>query len=150
MMRATCTTPLPVTCRVPRVTRKIVAMLAMALASCARAQEARPVGSAIGTWAFGYPDRKASSPPLLDLRHLNEKEAGQSGFVRLTRDGDAFALGDGTPVRFWAVGSQVNKQSPGDMARHARFLAKIGVNLVRLHTEIAPKEPGSRITEVDE
>ena len=44
---------------------------------------------------------------LLDLRYLNEKEAGQSGFVRLTADGDGFVLGDGTPVRFWAVGTEV-------------------------------------------
>ena len=53
------------------------------------------------------------------------------------------------PVRFWAVGSEVYRQSPGEMAKHVRFLAKIGVNLVRLHTQIAPKGQGSQVTDVD-
>jgi hypothetical protein len=129
--------------------RNVLAILAIALVSDAWSQEARPGGPAIRTWAFDHPDPRPSSQPLLDLRSLNEKEAGQSGFVRLTRDGNGFVLGDGTPVRFWAVGSEVYNQSPGEMARHARFLAGIGVNMVRLHTQIAPKGPGSRITEVD-
>jgi hypothetical protein len=131
------------------ITRTGVAMLVIALATGARAQDGRPTGSAAGTWAFDYPSHPGSTRPLLDLRHLNEKEAGQSGFVRLTPDGNGFALGDGTPARFWAVGSEIYRNSPGDMARHARFLAGIGVNLVRLHTELAPKAKGSRIDEVD-
>jgi hypothetical protein len=134
-----------------RVTGKTAGLLAIALAAGVgvRGQEARPAGSAVGTWAFEYPSHPASARPLLDLRSLNEKEAGQAGFVRLTPDGNGFALGDGTPARFWAVGSEVYQQSPGDMARHARFLARIGVNLVRLHTQLAPKEKGSRSTDVD-
>jgi hypothetical protein len=36
------------------------------------------------------------------------------------------------------------------MARHVRFLARIGVNLVRLHTQIAPKQPPTPVTAVDE
>lgn len=133
----------------PGVTRTTSLLLVLILATSVRAQEARPPGSAIGTWAFDYPDRAASSRRLLDLRSLNEDEAGQSGFVRLTRDGNGFALGDGTPVRFWAVGSDVFKLSPGEIARHTRFLAGIGVNMVRLHAQLAPKEPGARITDVD-
>jgi hypothetical protein len=121
----------------------------MALVSCVRAQEARPVEPAIGSWAFTYPHHPPSAQPLLDLRYLNEKEAGQSGFVQRTRDGDGFTLGDGTPVRFWAIGSEVYTLSPGEIAQHVRFLAKIGVNLVRLHTQLAPKQQGSRVTDVD-
>src|SRR4051794_8803442 len=143
------TTSSPVRRRVPGVGRIAVALLAIAPAVCARAQEARPIGSTAGTWAFDYPGRHGSGQPLLDLRSLNEKEAGQSGFVRLTPDGNGFALGDGTPARFWSIGSEVYGQSPGDLVRHVRFLAGIGVNLVRLHTQLAPKEQGSRITEVD-
>ena len=98
---------------------------------------------------FDYPHHDPAAQPLLDLRSLNEKEAGQTGFVQLTRDGSGFALGDGTPLRFWATGSELYQRSPAEMAQHARFLARIGVNLVRLHTQIAPKEQGSRISDFD-
>src|SRR3954454_17468904 len=120
-----------------------VALLLLDPTSDAHAQEGRPAEPpAAGTWAFDYPGRERSVPPLLDLRSLNEDEAGQSGFVRLTADGNGFALGDGTPARFWAVGSEVFRQAPGDIARHCRFLAGLGVNLVRLHAELAPKGKG--------
>jgi hypothetical protein len=71
----------------PGGTSYAVALLAMILTTCARAQKPRPVGSAVGTWAFKYSDDRAILKPLLDLRHLNEKKAGQSGFVRVTQDG---------------------------------------------------------------
>jgi hypothetical protein len=104
---------------------------------------------AIGTWEFSYPVHDPKSLPELDLRSLNEKEAGQSGFIQRTPDGNGFALGDGTPVRFWAVGTDVYRQSPENVATHARFLAKMGVNLVRIHTQAARTEPGGRINEVN-
>jgi hypothetical protein len=148
MVRESLTT-LRATRWVPRVAWRATVILIMVLASFAQAQEVRSVGPVIGTWAFNYPHHRPSAQPLLDLRNLNEREAGQSGFVQLTRDGNGFALGDGTPVRFWAVGSQVYQRSSGEIAQHVRFLARIGVNLVRLHTELAPKQQGSRITGVD-
>ena len=113
------------------------------------AEEPPPARSAIGTWAFTVPSSTESRPALLDLRELNEKVAGQSGFIRRTSNGAGFALGDGTPVRFWAVGSEIYDRSPGEIARHVRFLARLGVNLVRLHTQIAPKGTGNRISDVD-
>jgi hypothetical protein len=124
----------------------------LALSAPARLQaEDLPAGPpAIGTWAFTYPHHAPSARAALDLRYLNEKEAGQSGFVRRTPDGNGFALGDGTPVRFWAVGSGMYAQPPDVVARHVRFLAKIGVNLVRLHAEISPKGKGSKINAVDQ
>ena len=149
MIRASLTTRFRATRCVPRITRRAIVILMMALVSSTQAQEVQSVGPVIGTWAFNYPHHGPSAQPLLDLRYLNEKEAGQSGFVQLTRDGNGFALGDGTPVRFWAVGSEVYRQSPGDMAQHVRFLARIGVNLVRLHTQLAPKQQGSPVTGVD-
>jgi hypothetical protein len=81
-----------------------------------------------GTDAFG------SSP--IDLRHLNEKTAGERGFVT-TRNGK-FVLGDGTPVRFWAVnvGPEIVRQDPDSVDYLGRFLAKRGVNLVRIHGPI--------------
>ncbi len=67
----------------------------------------------------------------IDLRYLNEKQAGQSGFVH--RDGNSFALGDGQHVRFWMVQGDSLKDMPPQMMDYwARRLAKYGVNMVRL------------------
>ena len=66
-----------------------------------------PLTAAQGTWPF-LPERDAfRADALLDLRTLNEKVAGQSGFVRLAADGESFVLGDGTPARFWGVTTYV-------------------------------------------
>lgn len=101
------------------------------------------------TWAFNPGKDPFRDDALLDLRHLNEKVAGESGFVRRNDDGSGFVLGDGTPVRFWAVGDTVYTKSDADLEHHARFLAKLGVNMVRMHGSFAPKKPGSKITDHD-
>ncbi len=103
-----------------------------------------------GTWPF-LPERDTFRPDaVFDLRQLNEKVAGQSGFVRLSRDGDSFILGDGSPVRFWAVTTYVQRdRSAPDLAHHARFLAKRGVNMVRFHGELESKDKGAGLTDVD-
>src|SRR5687768_823095 len=55
------------------------------------------------TCAF-EPARDTFSPDaLLDLRSLNEKVAGQSGFVRRSADGSDFVLGNRQPARFWSI-----------------------------------------------
>ena len=84
------------------------------------------------------------------MRSLNEKVAGQSGFVRLSPDGDSFVLGDGTPARFWGVSVDANSaRIADDLAHHARFLAKRGVNMVRWYQELRSRAKISRITDVD-
>jgi hypothetical protein len=104
-----------------------------------------------GTWVFTHPKDPFESRALLDLRSLNEKEAGASGFLKVAPDGRGFVRGDGQPIRLWAIGSDVyRKVSREEMARHARFLAKVGVNMVRIHTQLAPGKKGSRLTDVDE
>jgi hypothetical protein len=103
----------------------------------------------MGTWAFVYPHHAAATPSALDLRGLNEKQAGQSGFIQRTPDGNGFALGDGTPVRFWAVGTEMFRKSQAEIAQHVRFLAGLGVNLVRLHSDITPKK-GARLEAADQ
>ena len=86
-----------------------------------------------------------SADALLDLRGLNEEQAGQSGFVR--RNGGQFELGDGTPVRFWAVGVGSNRagQDRDAVDYLARRLAKLGVNMVRYHSPMFDnsEEPGN-------
>lgn len=102
------------------------------------------------SWPFTHPADPFTEKAVLDLRFLNEKEAGESGFLKLSPDGTGFALGNGKPVRLWAVGSDVyHRGTPEDMARHARFLAKLGVNMVRIHTQLSPNKKASQLTDVD-
>src|SRR5688572_21316070 len=90
-----------------------------------------------GQWAF-QPARDDFSPEaMLDLRYLNENVAGESGYVRLSQDGNDFLLGNGKPARFWAMNTSYGK---ANLDRHARFLAKRGVNMVRFHGNITSKE----------
>jgi hypothetical protein len=75
------------------------------------------------------PDADAYGTSAIDLRALNEKVAGEKGWI--AAKGDAFVHSKtGEPVRFWAVNGSVDKSAAPDFAR---FLAKKGVNLVRRH-----------------
>ena len=116
-----------------------LAAMALLLPSCAKGQQAESLAT-VGSdsWAFSYPADSSRPGSLLDLRFLNEKTAGESGFVRLAPDGGGYTLGNGKPVRFWSVVTDIYRKSPEEMAGQARFLARIGVNMVRLHTQIAP------------
>jgi hypothetical protein len=103
---------------------------------------AQPVGPSpdsteppVAAWAFEPSPDSFSPDALLDLRALNEKVAGEHGFLTRSKDGNDFIFGDGTPVRFWAVNDGVIDK---DLARHARFLAKRGINMVRFHYNITP------------
>ena len=104
-------------------------------------------GAPTDTWPFNPAKDDFSSSALLDLRTLNEKEAGISGFVR-TNDQGQLILGDGRPARFWAVNSDtggkfiatpLGRKDEPSLERQARFLAKRGVNMVRLFFFINPK-----------
>ena len=121
--------------------------------------DAPPTGD---TWAF-KPDRDAFSPDsMLDLRALNEPLAGASGWLRTSPDGD-FARGDRRPIRFWAINTGVERHKPHvkrprwggpapDINRHARWLAKRGVNMVRCHAHINPDlkvDPNANLTDVN-
>ncbi|MGC8638269.1 MAG: hypothetical protein ACP5XB_00145 [Isosphaeraceae bacterium] len=103
------------------------------------------------TWPF-LPQRDSfASTAKFDLRGLNEKAAGQNGWLRLSPDRESFVLGDGSPVRFWAVNTYVQRdRSTADLAHHARFLAKRGVNMVRFHGELESKDRSARLTDVDQ
>jgi hypothetical protein len=107
------------------------------------------------SWAFA-PKRDSFSPEaLLDLRNLNETFAGEHGFICLSPDGNYFVRGDGKPIRFWGGTTYIQKEAHKRrdqtlLLHHARFLAKRGVNVVRLHCDIQPKQEGTSVTEVDE
>ena len=115
-------------------------LIAVLIASAARAD-----------WAFVHPHDDFKSAAMLDLRSLNEATAGQSGFIHLSPTGE-FLHGDGAPIRFWACGSAEYTQSPEQLADHARFLAKLGVNMVRIHAQIGPDSDAeaSAVTDVNQ
>lgn len=114
------------------------------------------------TWAFTPDQDRFRDDALLDLRHLNEKTAGDHGFIRRSRDGASFVRGDGKEIRFWATNSYIWRHkrirkgkeeiqnSQEDMNEHARFIAKRGVNMVRLHADVAGRGEGQRLADVDE
>lgn len=103
-----------------------------------------------GTWAFNPAEDAFTDNAMLDLRHLNEKQSGATGFVRLSENGNDFVKGNGEPIRFWAVGSGIYRRTPEEMDQHCRFLAKLGVNMVRLHATVANTKEGAAITDVNE
>jgi len=86
-----------------------------------------------GWWAF-EPDADAfTADALLDLRGLNEKVAGESGYIKAV--GDGFQLGNGKPVRFWAINTGHSLLDANDalLESTAATWAKRGINLVRIH-----------------
>jgi hypothetical protein len=158
----------------PRSLTPVVVLFAACCAVFARAGDdgATFRDGSPASWAFQYEENVFDQEALLDLRHLNEKQAGGTGFVRRSADGNSFVLGDGTPVRFWGVNIDTGLYygageiswsqdkdfaklarrtfQPGILRQHARWLAKMGVNLVRLNVSLPPKTPGSAITDVNE
>jgi hypothetical protein len=132
----------------------------------ARAALSQTPEPATDTWAFAPTRDRFEPAALLDLRSLNEKVAGQSGFVHVDGQG-GFLAGDGQPIRFWAVNTGLalrdavatrplwrtdDSLDGQDLHHHARFLAKRGVNMVRLHRQISPDlqaRPDAALTDID-
>ena len=126
----------------------LAAVIVIAGSTAAPGQAARGGGQG-DTWMF-RPARDTFRPDaLLDLRGLNENVAGEHGFIGLSADKNGFIRGDGRPIRFWAATTYVQRDRPGDLGHHARFLAKRGVNLVRLHGQINSQSKSPRPEDVD-
>lgn len=71
---------------------------------------------------------------FVDLSDLNHTPAGKFGFVKAV--GDEFRLANGTPIRFWGANVQAYSLFMEDrelIQAHAKRLAALGFNLVRLH-----------------
>ncbi len=107
-------------------------------------------GSEVGSWAFNPPVDRYKASSFIDLRRLNEATSGATGFVQLSKDGESFVRGDGTPIRFWSVVSDAVTMSPAEMGAHCDFLAKRGVNMIRLHLTLCNTAEGAKITDLDE
>ena len=85
-------------------------------------------------WFAFEPDLDTFQSTALDLRGLNEKTAGENGFI--VRKGEHFVHSKtGQPERFWAVnaGGELTRMPQTSLNYLARDLAKKGVNLVRIH-----------------
>jgi hypothetical protein len=113
--------------------------LAMAASGCRERKES----SNAATPALRGPDSRpwetfdpgeelADRPALLNLRGLNEAAAGDGGFIQ-ARDGKLLHSATGQAVRFWGVNGPPAGVSGPALRRVARFLARRGVNLVRIH-----------------
>lgn len=102
------------------------------------------------SWALSVPTDPFTDASMIDLRDLNEAKSGESGFIKLSADRNDFVRGDGQPIRFWSVGTEVYRQEPEEMDRHCRWLAKRGVNLIRLHVTVCRSDKGAKITDLNE
>ena len=96
------------------------------------ARAATDLASGENGWLpFNPAEDPFTAEAALDLRGLNEKTAGEHGFVAV-KDGRFVFSGNSQPVRFWAVNG-VGATEREAMRKSARMLAKHGVNMVRLH-----------------
>ena len=91
-------------------------------------------GPAPSGWFVFDPDSDEFAPTPVDLRYINEHRAGDGGFIR--PDGRTLIHErTGEPVRFLGInaGHDVLSLTRVEMQHYARWLAKLGINLLRLH-----------------
>ncbi len=104
------------------------------------------------SWAFNPAPDKFAPNAVLDLSAMNEKVAGEKGFVKLSADGDGFLLGDGTPVRFWSTLMEMGntaRMTSEQLDHTFAFLAKRGINMVRLFNRLPIGEQGAKAAETE-
>ncbi|MFW5846328.1 MAG: hypothetical protein ACOCXJ_08885, partial [Planctomycetota bacterium] len=112
-------------------------------------------------WIF-VDDLRDGEQPVLDMSWLNQPDIDPNGFISATPDGD-FIRPDGTPIRFWAIGSgiwnrvvrdmggwwQSQDSTQEDIDQHLQHLSRLGVNMVRIHTSIFDNSEGAALEDVD-
>lgn len=94
-------------------------------------------GNAPTGWFTFEPGLDPFSASPIDLRSMNEKFAGEKG--RILVKGDALIHEKtGEPVRFWSINTNVDavRMDRRRVDLFARHLAKLGVNMVRVHGSI--------------
>lgn len=102
-------------------------------------------------WIFSYPTNQSTGGDLLNLRYLNERFAGEHGFIQLSADGNSFVDGKHKAIRFWACngGSLASEFNDKKLDSLAAFLAKMGVNVIRYHAAINPHGKNTKLMDVD-
>jgi|YNPNPStandDraft_1061719.scaffolds.fasta_scaffold05119_1 hypothetical protein len=123
------------------VARNIALMLLVAMVGvCCQSSCAESGPGAADEWFDFNPEPDKFGESAIDLRRLNEKFAGEHGFIA-TANGQFVHSANGQPVRFWAVNGPSGEGRDGDdLRRTARLLAKYGVNLVRHHRAVFDKD----------
>lgn len=100
------------------------------------------VAAANAGWTVWNPPEDDFRSSAIDLRPLNEKFAGEHGYIRAK--GEQFVRADdGKPVRFWAVNGPPRGMAGDDLKTCARMLAKYGVNLLRIHGGVFDGKTGT-------
>ncbi|MBC8128233.1 MAG: hypothetical protein H8M99_13915 [Gloeobacteraceae cyanobacterium ES-bin-144] len=84
-----------------------------------------------GWFAFDPPPDEFK-PSSMDLCWLNEKQAGDGGFIAAKSGAFVHSKTDES-VRFWAVNGPPHELTGDALRNAAKMLAKRGVNLVRVH-----------------
>jgi hypothetical protein len=86
-------------------------------------------------WFPFEPDYDSFKPNPIDLRYLNEKFAGEGGFIQV-KGGNFVHEKTGSAVRFWGVncGREALNLDRASVALMARSLSKQGVNAIRITT----------------
>lgn len=95
------------------------------------------IGAAPAGWFAFEPDEDPFGESPIDLRYLNEKFAGENG--RLIARGDAIVHEKtGEVVRLWGVNArpEIVNFDPVMLDNLAKFLAKRGVNVLRIHMPV--------------
>lgn len=83
-------------------------------------------------WFDFAPPPDSFGQSVIDLRHLNERMAGEQGFI--SARGDEFVRGANQEViRFWGVNGPPGNLQGAALQQCARRMAKYGVNLARMH-----------------
>lgn len=83
---------------------------------------------------WDLPDDVKAKGTAIDASFMLHAPAGKHGFVK--SNGNKIQFEDGTPARFWGtnVGGQGIFQTKEDARRLAERLARVGYNLVRIHS----------------
>ncbi|HEY0074953.1 MAG TPA: hypothetical protein VGB77_12690, partial [Abditibacteriaceae bacterium] len=101
-------------------------------------------------WFPFEPDADTFKTSPLDLRYLNEKVAGENGFIQV-RGREFVHAGNGQRLRFWGVniGHDAINWPRATVDSFARTQAKQGVNLVRIHGAFWQENDIRKIKEKD-
>ena len=76
----------------------------------------------------------SSSPIDLSFLNKNDKPAGKQGFIK--RKGAQLFFENGSAAKFWGANIQASalfQSSSTDIKRHAKRIAQLGFNLIRIH-----------------
>ena len=101
------------------------------------------------SWEFEAKTDGFSASALLDLSYLNTPIKDINDRIVLSEEKNSFAFADGRPFRVWAVNLGSGDRTLIELDEQVAFLAKRGVNMVRLHTGIHPKGDSADFHSID-